>query len=126
MPLDTVKFAQYLRKKAGVKSQGRCAFYVRLALQAGGASLADHPAHAKDYGPTLRRIGFREIVVDDPATYRFMQGDVVVIQPYPDGNKSGHIAAYDGRQWMSDFKQRDFWSGPQYRKLQPSHAFYRP
>lgn len=50
MRLDTDKFAKHLRKKAVKKSQGRCAFYVRLALQAGGARLGDHPTHAKDYG----------------------------------------------------------------------------
>ena len=126
MPLDTEKFAAHLRRKAGLKSQGRCAFYVRLALQAGGANLGDHPTHAKDYGPTLRRIGFSEMVVDNPDTFKFMKGDIVVIQPHPDGSKSGHIAAYDGKQWISDFKQRDFWSGPQYRKHKPSHAFFRP
>jgi hypothetical protein len=126
MPLDTEKFAVHLRKKARDKSQGRCAAYVRLALQAGGATLGQHPVHAKDYGPTLRRIGFSEIVVEDPATYKFMKGDIVVIEPNPGGSKSGHIAGYDGTQWISDFIQKDFWSGPLYRKHKPSHAFYRP
>ena len=125
MRLDTDEFAKHLRKKAVKKSQGRCAFYVRLALQAGGARLGDHPTHAKDYGPTLRRIGFSEIVVADPDTYKFIKGDIVVIQPYPGGHKSGHIAAFDGTQWISDFPQRDFWGGPHYRKHKPSHAFYR-
>ncbi|MFC5459804.1 hypothetical protein [Massilia niabensis] len=126
MRLDTEKFAQHLRRKARDKSQGRCAFYVRLALQAGGARLGSHPGHAKEYGPTLRRIGFSEITVENPLTYKFMKGDIVVIQPYSGGNKSGHIAGFDGTQWISDFVQKDFWSGPQYRKHKPSHAFYRP
>jgi hypothetical protein len=126
MALDTEEFTKHLRKKAKEKSQRRCAFYVRLALQAGGASLGDHPGDAKDYGPLLRRIGFSEIAVENPATYKFMKGDIVVIQPYDGGNPSGHIAGFDGRQWISDFKQRDFWSGPLYRKHKPSHAFYRP
>ncbi len=126
MRLDTDKFAKHLRKKAETNSKGRCAFYVRLALQAGGARLGDHPTHAKHYGPILRRIGFSEIVVEQPDTYKFLKGDIVVIQPHPKGNQSGHIAGFDGTRWISDFVQKDFWSGPQYRKHKPSHAFYRP
>lgn len=126
MPLDTEKFAKHLRDKAVKKSRGQCAYYVRLALEAGGANLGQRPGHAKDYGPTLRRIGYAEIAVADPSTYKFMKGDIVVIQPYSGGNKSGHIAAYDGTQWVSDFFQKDFWSGPNYRKYKPSHVFYRP
>jgi hypothetical protein len=126
MPLDKEKFAKTLRKKANAKSKGKCAFYVRIALQSAGVAVGAHPIHAKDYGPTLRRIGFTEIVVENPDTYKFMKGDIVVIQPHPGGSNSGHIAAFDGTQWISDFTQRDFWSGPQYRKHKPSHAFYRP
>ena len=126
MPLDTEKLAKHLRDKAVERSRGQCAYYVRLALQAGGANLEGYPKHAKDYGPTLRRIGYKEIAVANPASYKFMKGDIVVLQPYAGGNKSGHIAAYDGTQWISDFFQKDFWSGPNYRKHKPSHVFYRP
>ncbi|XYJ10406.1 hypothetical protein ACSUZJ_00045 [Telluria sp. B2] len=126
MRLDIDKFAKHLRKKAEPHSLGKCALYVRLALQAGGMRLGAHPEHAKDYGPTLRRIGFSEITVENPATYKFMKGDIVVIQPHAGRGKSGHIAGFDGTHWISDFIQRDFWSGPQYRKHKPSHAFYRP
>lgn len=125
MSLDTEKFAKHLQDKAEANSLGKCARHVRLALQAGGIRLSTFPGHAKDYGPILRRVGFSEIKVENPATYKFMKGDIVVIQPYPKG-KYGHIAGYDGKQWISDFKQRDFWSGPHYRKHKPSHAFYRP
>ena len=52
--------------------------------------------------------------------------DVVVLQTYRTGNRSGHIAAFDGLAWVSDFVQRDFWSGPGYRNERPSHVFYRP
>ena len=125
MPLDTEKFTQHLRKHAQTKSVGKCAKYVRLGLQAGGAVVQNQPTHAKDYGPSLRRLGFSELAVENPDTYKFMKGDIVVIQPYGKG-KSGHIAVFDGRVWISDFVQRDFWSGASYRKFRPSHAFYRP
>lgn len=126
MALDTEKFATYLRKHALKKSKAKCARYVREALEAGGGDTKGHPFHAKDWGPTLRRMGFHEITVDDSDKYKPMKGDVVVIQPYQGGNKSGHIAAYDGKNWVSDFVQRDFWSGGGYRKNKPDHAFYRP
>lgn len=126
MPLDTDKFAEHLRKKAGKRSQGKCAMYVRLALRAGGRIVPDQPRHAKDYGPALRRMGFSELVVEDPGTYKFIKGDIVVIQPYSEHSKSGHIAAFDGQTWISDFIQKDFWSGQGYRTHKPSHAFYRP
>jgi type VI secretion system secreted protein VgrG len=126
MAFDTKKFAARLRKSASKESSKRCAIYVRLALEAGGGKTNGHPGDAKDWGPTLRRMGFSEIKVEDPNKYKFMAGDIVVIQPYAGGNKSGHIAAFDGRVWISDFFQSDFWSGPGYRKYKPSHAFYRP
>jgi len=126
MALDTEKFVTHLRKNANKRSVGKCAMYVRLALRAGGRIVPDQPGHAKDYGPVLRRMGFTELKVENPDTYKFLKGDIVVIQPYSDQSKSGHIAAFDGRVWISDFTQRDFWSGSGYRTHRPSHAFYRP
>lgn len=126
MALDVEKFAAHLRTHAARRSQRKCATRVREALEAGGGKTKGHPADAKDWGPTLLRMGFREIHVEDSASFLFMKGDIVVLQPYPKGNPSGHIAAYDGKSWISDFKQRDFWSGQGYRENKPSHVFYRP
>jgi hypothetical protein len=125
MALDKEKFAHHLRTKANKQSISKCARYVREALEAGGGKTKGHPVDAKDWGPTLLRMGFHEMTVEDPDRFQFMKGDIVVIQPYPGGNSSGHIAAYDGKIWISDFKQRDFWSGGGYRRNKPSHAFYR-
>ncbi|GAA0407618.1 NlpC/P60 family protein [Massilia aurea] len=127
MPLDIQRYTAHLRTKAKDTSQKRCAQFVREALAAGGASTHGiHPIHAKDWGPTLLRLGFHPLKVENSDAFIPLKGDVVVIQPYPKGNVSGHIAAYDGRIWICDFKQRDFWSGPTYRKLRPPHVFYRP
>ena len=81
---------------------------------------------AKDWGPQLLRMGFHQVTVEDSAKFIPMKGDIVVIQPHEGGNRSGHIAAFDGKIWISDFKQRDFWSGRGYRTKRPAHAFYRP
>lgn len=66
-----------------------------------------------------------EITVDDPATFNFMTGDVMVMQPHKGGKQAGHVAGYDGQQWVSDFAQRDFWAGPDYRKEKPKYVVYR-
>lgn len=125
--VDVEIVATHLRKRAAKRSLKICATRVREALEAGGARTKSlHPPHAKDWGPTLLRLGFHEIAVEKPVTFLFMKGDVVVIQPYKGGNASGHIAAYDGKNWISDFVQLDFWSGPGYRQHRPSHVFYRP
>lgn len=126
MAVDAERFATHLRTHAALRSERICARRVREALEAGGGRTRGHPADAKDWGPTLLRMGFHELRVEDPADFIFMKGDIVVIQPYHGGNPSGHIAGFDGRIWISDFRQRDFWSGQGYRDHQPSHVFYRP
>jgi hypothetical protein len=125
MPFDTGKFAAHLRKNAGRHSQASCAKFVRLALEAGGADTKGHPVPAKLYGPVLTRIGYRAIAVEDPGKFLFQKGDVVVMEPTRHGNQAGHIAAYDGRNWISDFIQQGFWPGPDYAKEKPSYVVYR-
>lgn len=124
--VDVDKFTAHLRKHAGKKSMRRCARFVRQALEAGGGDTTGHLNDARTWGPTLLRMGFREHPVEELDKYRPLKGDIVVIQPYKGGNPSGHIAAYDGKNWISDFVQRDFWSGDGYRKNKPPHVFYRP
>jgi hypothetical protein len=41
------------------------------------------------------------------------------------GSTAGHVAGYDGKHWVSDFVQRDFWAGKEYRKERPHYAVYR-
>lgn len=127
MPVDVERFAAHLREKSEARSQRRCAKFVRQALAAGGASTrGTHPVDAKDWGPMLLRLGFHQLTVENSEKFIPMKGDVVVLQPYEGSNPSGHIAAFDGRIWISDFRQIDFWSGPGYRRKRPAHVFYRP
>ena len=110
----------YARQHASTMSQHRCAEYVRLAILAGGIKIrVTHDA--KDYGPALESAGFSVLA----AGQHVREGDIVVIQPYPGGNTSGHMAIYDGSTWFSDFIQRDMWGGPGYRKQQPAYKIYR-
>ncbi|QRN55947.1 CHAP domain-containing protein [Dyella caseinilytica] len=100
------------------KSLGKCATYVRRAIEWGGVSLGRTPS-ATDMGLALQAAGFYEINGSP------QKGDVVVIQPAP-GHTDGHVAIYDGQHWISDFKQlHGLYPGPSYRNSQPSYKIYR-
>jgi hypothetical protein len=108
---------------------GNCATYVRMALEDGGIK-GPHPSPAKEYGPHLEKHGFTPIPPEEMKTYEPKRGDVVVIQNYEGGRPEGHIAMYNGEQWVSDFKQpggADIWGvSSHYRAAQPSYKIYRP
>lgn len=125
--IDVERFALHLRTNAHANSQGKCARYVREAIEAaGGVLIGGRPYHAKDYGRTLLLMGYRELRVDRPDSALFLKGDIVVHQPLPRGSVSGHIAGFDGTKWYSDFKQTDLWGGNGYRIRKAEYAFYRP
>src|SRR5260221_2252913 len=118
---DKETFATSLRDNALPDfGEGKCARFVREALEAAEANTIGHPVDAKDWGPTLLHAGFAA-VTDVP--YVEQLGDVVVIQP-TSVNRHGHIAGFDGENWISDFVQREMCPGPVYRKANPPHIFY--
>lgn len=95
--------ARRAARAAHSRSRGLCAKYVRLALQAAGYKFTPN-ASAYQYATrgTLARAGFTKISNNS----RPQVGDVVVIsrsRKHP----HGHIAIYDGRNWVSDFRQRN-------------------
>jgi type VI secretion system secreted protein VgrG len=92
-------------------------------MEAGGMDTTGRPVSAKNYGPFLDKKGFAKVPAEN---YVPQKGDVVVIQPYKGGSEHGHIAMYDGQQWVSDFKQKDMWGGSGYRNNKPPHQIYRP
>lgn len=124
--LDVEAAVKHLNDNALANSSGRCARYVRQALEAGKVINSSYPVHAKDYGPTLTGKGFVQIPASAQTPYEPQKGDIAVIQPYEGGSISGHICMYNGAQWVSDFKQRDMWGGPGYRSAMPAYAIYRP
>nr|WP_314543256.1 hypothetical protein [uncultured Massilia sp.] len=125
MSFDTEKFAAHLRAHAGRHSQSSCAKFVRRALEAAGADTGSYPNYAKHYGPILLRNGFHAISVDNPDEFAFQKGDIVVMNATKNGHQAGHIAGYDGTQWISDFVQRGFWPGPAYAREKPNYVVYR-
>ncbi len=125
---DKDKFAAHLDSQApGTTSSYHCAKYVREALQAAGIDTQHHPIPAKDYGPYLEQWGFEPI---SPPSHP-EKGDIAVIQPNPAGVRDGfsaeygHIAAFDGHQWVSDFRQTNVWGGRKYSKDNLPIVYYR-
>ncbi|MDB4582936.1 RHS repeat-associated core domain-containing protein [Draconibacterium sp.] len=109
-------------------AEGQCALYVRIAIGKGGINTNKHPVGAAQYGPYLEKWGFSSVNIINP---QYLRGDIAVIQGYPggtagaDGVPYGHMQMYNGSQWISDFKQDNFWPGPGYRKNTPSFIIYR-
>ena len=121
MSFDKMAATHYADSHAHRHSTGNCARYVRRAIERGGITLTTTHS-AKNYGPILEATGFAQ------ATGVAQRGDVAVIQSIP-GHPDGHMAIYDGDNWISDFRQRGgaygFYPGPAYRTLRPSYRIYR-
>jgi len=110
--------------------------FVRIGFRKAGI-IIENTGDAKDYGKKLEDAGFVPIVrlkggESLPADYVPEPGDVAVMQPYPGGSVEGHMQAFTGAIWASDFRQRDmkdgqqgFWAGPGYRSRQPPSVIYR-
>ncbi|CCJ71550.1 FIG00554498: hypothetical protein [Cronobacter condimenti 1330] len=128
----------YINSHVEPGSLGKCATYVRKAVEAGGVKIKIPPprignsASACDYGPSLEKVGFKPVYVysgsgpTDTAIIPGQQtGDVVVIQPIDD-HPHGHIALFNGVSWVSDFIQTvGFYPGQQYRNVKPAYKLYR-
>lgn len=128
----------YINSHAEGSSLGKCAEYVRKAVEAGGVTIRiprpriGNSASACDYGPSLVAIGFRPVFTytgNGPTGTTSITGqqvgDVVVIQPIA-GHPHGHIALYNGQKWVSDFVQQvGFYPGSSYRNAKPAYILYR-
>lgn len=105
------KATTYLTTHAETNSIGKCAKYVRLAIEAGGLSTVGHPIAACDYDTFLPTIGFNKV---NKNNYTPVKGDIIVLEAVS-GHPYGHIAMYNGSKWISDFVQNDMWGGSAYR-----------
>lgn len=115
-----------LDNNAGSSSTDKCAYYVRLALAAEGFTdfNTNHPGAAYQYDSYLTKDGFTAVAQSTQDGYAAQAGDVVVFQPVS-GHSSGHIAMYDGSQWVSDFKQNNFYASNDYKTQNGSYTIYR-
>lgn len=114
-----------LNKNSLLKSTGYCARYVRYAIEVGGINTSGRLGSAKDYADFLFKKGFTKVNVNN---YVPLRGDIIVMNSFVGKTKShphGHIQMYNGTKWISDFRQKDFWPGPDYRIVQPKYTILR-
>ena len=111
--------AKYATENALKKSVGLCAMYVRKAMIAGGIPLyqGGNAWHYKYLLPIPR---FEEIDKNEEKKV----GDIVVFQPIGK-RRFGHIAIWNGKQWVSDFKQRSIIVHSDYTKKECEYAIFR-
>ena len=93
--------ARYATEHAEKKSVGMCALYVRNAIIAGGIPLYVG-GDAWSFKYMLQILNFHQGGKKSEPEI----GDIVVFQPIG-GRKYGHIAIWNDKQWVSDFKQRN-------------------
>ena len=104
---DADKASKHLTENGQEKSRHFCAWYTMRALQAGGCPAIILPAQWYSYYMPL--LQFEEVPQEG---YVPQKGDVVVFErPKWRSWKRishwwGHIAMYNGEQWISDFKQK--------------------
>lgn len=67
---------------------------------------------AYTYDITLPQMGFEEI---PSKGYKPKKGDISVL-PQNEVSSFGHIAIYGGKQWVSDYEQKNFYPNPYYKK----------
>ncbi len=134
MAWDVDKAVKHLQDNAAPPyGVGKCATYVRQAIEAGGLTVSrTGSGSAKDYGPRLVQAGF---VVQPGTGTPYVKGDVALIDGFSKNPAKGiandyphgHLAMYDGSQWISDFKQTGTspYPGSNYVKAAPKIVIYR-
>jgi len=85
------------------KSVGRCAYYVRQALEAGGINTNPHPVSAKNYGPYLTKWGFSNV---SNTSYSPAKGDIRVFQPYTGGSQPDILICLMGLNGLVILKKK--------------------
>lgn len=134
MAWDVDKAIKHLQDKAmppyGI---GKCAAFVAAAIEAGGLKVSRAGSgSAKDFDPRLVQAGF---IAQGGTGLPYQKGDVALIDGFKkDVSKGimndyphGHLAMFDGTQWISDFKQTGVkpYPGSNYVKAAPKIVIYR-
>jgi len=111
------KTVDYATSHAEKKSRCMCAGYVMQAMWHGGCPIGLLPAYG--YNKTLPQMGFKEIPSEE---YKPLKGDICVL-PQNKRSTFGHIAIYNGSQWVSDFKQSSLYPSRAYRENDGAQYF---
>ena len=107
---DKEKAVAYVTEHAEAKSRTWCAWYVMRALQAGGCPVYLLPAYG--YSWLLPRMGFTEVSREG---YVPQKGDLIIF-PAVGKHIWGHIQMWNGKQWVSDFRQKNMMPAKAYNK----------
>lgn len=110
------KAVEYATQHAAPRSRCMCAWYVMRSLQKGGCPLGIYPAYA--YRDILPKMGYQQI---DPKNVEI--GDICVMSQNS-GSRFGHIAIYNGKQWVSDYRQSNLYPNRAYRE-ESTCCYYR-
>ena len=105
--VQAAQAAAIASERAAPKSTGKCAMRVRQALEASGyQEPPGRPGSAYQYATTgfISKYGFERLNVD-PISYKPQTGDISITDRF-NNHQHGHIAIYDGKNWISDFKQK--------------------
>ena len=116
--INIEKFTSYLQGITRRTSTQKCARSIRVGLQSSGAKIVNHPVAAADWGSTLKQLGYKKI---NQSFDRPKKGDIYIIDRTAK-HRYGHIAAYSGSAWVSDFKQN---SHAIYRTKNLTYSYYR-
>ena len=111
------KTAIYVTSHSAQRLRSMCAWYVTKSMWHGGCPIGLVPAYA--YVKTLPQMGFEEI---PSKGYVPIKGDISVL-PQNEKSSFGHIAIYDGKQWVSDYQQKNFYPNSYYKKKGQEHYF---
>ena len=116
--IDIDRLTGFLQGITRQSSTQKCARSVRLALESAGARFNGHPVAAADWGHTLQKIGYQKINLSFD---RPKKGDIYIINR-TNKHVYGHIAAYSGSAWVSDFRQTGY---AVYRDQNVKYEYYR-
>ncbi len=121
-------FADEAYRGAFYMSIDLCARYVRLAFERAFKKVTNRTFHmqqapaAVNYGPGLLKAGFR--VVDDIMDDSQIQIGDVVIYSITKTSPWGHIQVWNGKQWVSDYRQSSKYPDKTYFNLVPTYYRY--
>jgi hypothetical protein len=112
---------------------GDCARYVRRAIEENTDLKIGQHGSAYNYEKPLEYVGFVDVYnhtesskVSISKSYKPKQADVIIIQPTKDGkHKHGHIAMFDGTNWVSDFVQNTMHGLSGYKLEDLEYTIYR-
>ena len=122
LEVDLEKMTEHMRKHAQPKPTGKCGRHYREGFEAGGGKSGypnTHPVSAKDWGQTLEKNGFEKVKDEN---YVPKLGDTIVFPALSKDRPDGHIEAFDGKKWISDYLQNNM-IPPSYRKS--DYTIYR-